>query len=310
MTEASEPILTAGSGAMPRTSRLTTLLYRYESLRGYVLMSPTLLIMIIGIAIPFLILIVMSFWTRIGTELIMTPSLTNYSRVFSEPIFAELFWRTFSMSSTATVATVVLCYPMAYFVAFHVHRNKLMWLVLVTLPFWISYLLRIFVWRVILGWEGMINSGLLAVGLIEAPLEFLLYSRSAVVITLTHSWAAFAILPLYVSLEKIDKSLLEAATDLGDGPVARFFRITLPLSMPGVIAATFLIFIPTTGEFITPTLVGGPDSTMLGNLLQAQFGALNNPPMGATISILLMLWIAAIGLVFIYLTRVARERAA
>jgi spermidine/putrescine transport system permease protein len=162
---------------------------------------------------------------------------------------------------------------------------------------------------VILGWEGMINSGLMAVGLIEAPLEFLLYSRSAVVITLTHSWAAFAILPLYVSLEKIDRSLLEAATDLGDGPAARFLRITLPLSMPGVIAATFLIFIPTMGEFITPTLVGGPDSTMLGNLLQAQFGALNNPPMGATLSILLMLWIAAIGVAFLYLTRLARDRS-
>ncbi|MCC5975067.1 MAG: ABC transporter permease [Rubellimicrobium sp.] len=294
---------------MSKTGRLTTLLYRHEALRGYVLMSPTLIIMMIGIAIPFLILIVMSFWTRVGTELIMTPTITNYARAFSEPIFAELFWRTFSMSGMATVATVVLCYPMAYFVAFHVHRNKLMWLVLVTLPFWISYLLRIFVWRVILGWEGMINSGLIAVGLIEAPLEFLLYSRSAVVITLTHSWAAFAILPLYVSLEKIDRSLLEAATDLGDGPAARFFRITLPLSMPGVIAATFLIFIPTMGEFITPTLVGGPDSTMLGNLLQAQFGALNNPPMGATLSILLMLWIAAIGVAFLYLTRLARDRS-
>ena len=102
-----------------------------------------------------------------------------------------------------------------------------------TLPFWTSYLLRIFTWKVILGYQGAINSGLMYLGFIDAPLEFLLYSPSAVVITLTHAWAAFAILPIYVSLEKIDKSLLEASADLGDGPVARFLRVTLPLSLPG-----------------------------------------------------------------------------
>jgi spermidine/putrescine transport system permease protein len=150
----------------------------------------------------------------------------------------------------------------------------------------------------------------MATGLIEAPLEFLLYSQTAVIITLAHAWAAFAILPLYVSLEKIDKSLLEAATDLGDGPLRRFLRITLPLSMPGVIAACFLIFIPTTGDYITPALLGGPDGAMIGNFIQLQFGAVNNWPMGATLSIVLMLWIAAIALVFLFVTRKAQERVA
>ncbi len=189
----------------------------------------------------------------------------------------------------ATVLTVALCYPMAYYVAFHVHRNKMMWIVLMTLPFWTSYLLRVFAWKVVLGYEGVINSGLMWLGLIDAPLEFLLYSPTAVIITLAHAWAAFAILPLYVSLEKIDKSLLEAATDLGDGPMRRFFRITLPLSLPGVISASFLIFIPTTGDYITPALLGGPDGAMIGNLIQLQFGPVNNWPMGAALSIVLML---------------------
>ncbi len=161
----------------------------------------------------------------------------------------------------------------------------------------------------ILGYEGVINASLMGTGLIDAPLEFLLYSQTAVIITLAHAWAAFAILPMYVSLEKIDRSLLEAAADLGDGPATRFLRITLPLSMPGVIAASVLIFIPTTGDYITPALLGGPDGAMIGNLIQLQFGAVNNWPMGAALSIILMLWIAAIGLVFLFVARRAQQAA-
>ena len=113
-----------------------------------------------------------------------------------------------------------------------------------------------------------------------------------------------------MSLEKIDRSLLEAATDLGDGPVRRFLRITLPLSMPGVLAAFFLIFIPTTGDYITPALLGGPDGAMIGNIIQLQFGAVNNWPMGAALSIVLTLWIAAIGLVFLMMSHIVERRAA
>jgi len=294
-----------------RTSgRIARFLRRNEGLHSYLLMSPTLIILTIGVIIPCLILLVISFWTRAGIGFDTMPSLANYARGVNEPMFGILLGRSFKISGIATIATIAICYPMAYFVAFHVHRNKMLWLILITLPFWISYLLRVFAWKVILGFEGVINSSLLWLGWIEAPLEFLLYSPTGVIITLTHAWAAFAILPLYVSLEKIDKSLLVAATDLGDGPVARFFRITLPLSMPGVIAASFLIFIPTTGDYITPALLGGPDGMMIGNLIQAQFGAINNWPMGATLAIILMLWIAAVAVAFLYLTRLAQARIA
>jgi spermidine/putrescine transport system permease protein len=143
----------------------------------------------------------------------------------------------------------------------------------------------------------------MALGLIDAPLEFLLYSPSAIVITLTHAWAAFAILPIYVSLEKIDKSLLEASADLGDGPVARFLRVTLPLSLPGVIASTILIFIPTVGDYVTPILVGGPDGLMIGNIIQIHFGNVNNWPMGAALAISMMLVVAFIAAVFVLLTK-------
>lgn len=272
-------------------------------------MSPTMLIMTIGIVIPFLILVAMSLWTRDGFGFDTTVSLDNYMRTWNEPISGALLKRSFWVSGVATVATVALCYPMAYFVAFHVHRNKMMWIILMTLPFWTSYLLRVFAWKVILGYEGVINSGLMGLGLIEAPLSVLVYSKTAVIVTLAHAWAAFAILPLYVSLEKIDKSLLEAATDLGDGPMARFWRITFPLSMPGIIAASFLIFIPTTGDYITPALLGGPDGMMIGNFIQANFGPVNNWPMGSALAIVLMLWISAIALVFLFLTRLAERRA-
>ncbi|MFN3262997.1 MAG: ABC transporter permease [Pikeienuella sp.] len=278
--------------------------------RGFALMSPTLLFLLVGVAVPFFVLLLISFWTRDGFGFDTTPTLANYLRVWNEPIFGAFLSRSLWISGVVTVVTVLLCYPMAYYVAFHVHRHKMLWIILMTLPFWTSYLLRIFAWKVILGYEGVINASLLSLGWIAAPLEFLLYSPTAVIVTLAHAWAAFAILPLYVSLEKIDRSLLEAAADLGDGPARRFFRITLPLSMPGVLSAFFLIFIPTTGDYITPALLGGPDGAMIGNLIQLQFGAVNNWPMGAALSIVLTLWIAAIGLVFLVLSRILAERAA
>ena len=286
---------------------LGALFLRSEPLRGYTLLTPTLLIMAFGICIPFAILIAMSFWTQQGFDFDMTLTLANYSTAFEQPIYEALLLRSLAISGTCTIATVLLSYPMAYYVAFHVHQHKMIWIILITLPFWTSYLLRVFAWKIILGYNGVINSGLKGLGLIDQPLEFLLYSQSAVMITLAHAWAAFAILPMYVSLEKIDRTLLEAATDLGDGPVARFLRVTLPLSLPGIIAATLIMFIPTVGDYITPALLGGPDGVMIGNLIQAQFGKVNNWPMGAALAVAMMITVAVCALTFMLVTRKAKE---
>ena len=253
--------------------------------------------------IPFAILVAMSFWTQHIFEFDTTFSLANYGEMLDKPMYRVLLTRSLAISGACTVATVLLAYPMAYYVAFHVHRHKMVWIILMTLPFWSSYLLRVFAWKIILGFNGAINSSLMGLGWLEKPLEFLLYSPTAVVLTLTHAWAAFAILPIYVSLEKIDRSLLEAATDLGDGPVKRFIGVTLPLSLPGVIAASLLIFIPTVGDFVTPALVGGPDGAMIANLIQVQFGRINNWPMGAALSLAMMVIIAAISLLYIWMAR-------
>lgn len=292
----------------PRNGRLGRMLYRSESLRGYALLSPTLIFMGLTVLVPFIILIVMSLWTQVGFDFDTSLSTDNYEQIVERPIYGALLGRSLWISGVTTVVTVLLCYPMAYYVAFHVHRNKMLWIVLMTLPFWTSYLLRVFAWKIILGYEGVINSALMTAGLIESPLEFLLYSKEAVIITLAHAWAAFALLPIYVSLEKIDRSLLEAATDLGDGPVRRFLRVTLPLSLPGVISASLLIFIPTTGDYVTPALLGGPDGSMIGILIQKQFGPINNWPMGAALAISLMLIIAGISVLFILLTLFVRKR--
>ena len=306
---------TAVSGAIaePRgtlRAGLGALFMRHEPLRAYALLSPTLLIMAFGICIPFAILIAMSLWTQVGFDFDTTLTLANYGTALEQPVYKALLLRSLAISGTCTIATVLLSYPMAYYVAFHVHKHKMIWIILMTLPFWTSYLLRVFAWKVILGYNGVINSGLIGLGFIDQPLEFLLYSPTAVVITLAHAWAAFAILPMYVSLEKIDRSLLEAATDLGDGPMARFLRVTLPLSLPGIIAATLIIFIPTVGDYITPALLGGPDGIMIGNMIQAQFGKVNNWPMGAALAISMMITVSVCALTFIFVTRKAKEHIA
>jgi spermidine/putrescine transport system permease protein len=262
-----------------------------------------MIVMVCGLGLPLVIMVLFSFWTQHVFDFDTALTLKNYETVVGRPIYSALFLRSLAISGAATMATLLLAYPMAYFVAFHVHKNKFIWIILMTLPFWTSYLLRVFCWKIILGFNGVINTGLMSIGLIDEPLAALLYSPTAVVITLTHAWAAFAILPLFVSLEKIDKSLLEAATDLGDGPIKRFIGITLPLSLPGIIAATLLIFIPTVGDYVTPALVGGPDGMMIANIIQAQFGRINNWPMGAALSIAMMILITAISLIYMWVAR-------
>ncbi len=270
----------AEPGAVPGwtavNGRWSTWLRRREWARGYLLMSPTLLVMVAMLIVPMIALVIMSFWTQTVLEIDRTFTLENYWHLI-EPagegdevptwmgipfplkraVYLVLLLKSILMSLAATVAVILLAYPMAYFLAFRVKRHKMLWLMLITMPFWTSYLLRVFAWKMMLGFNGVINSGLIKLGLIDEPLEFLLYNPTAVVITLAHAWAAFAILPIYVSLEKIDRSLLEAATDLGDRPWERFLRVTLPLSLPGLISAALLVFIPTVGDYVTPTLVGG-----------------------------------------------------
>ncbi|WP_433990200.1 Spermidine/putrescine transport system permease protein PotB (plasmid) [Pseudoseohaeicola sp. NH-UV-7] len=265
-----------------------------EHRQGLTLISPTLIYALIMLAAPLLMVLTFSFWTQNYLDIDRTLTLDNYREAWSQPIYQVLLYRSIRISLIVTFVTVLLAFPIAYYLSFHVKRRKALWLFLITVPFWTSYLLRVFLWKVILGYNGVLNSTLMNLGFIDEPLTFILYNANAVVLTLAHAWAPFAILPIFVALEKIDRSLLEAAEDLGDGPMRRFFRVTLPLAMPGVVAATLIVLIPTVGDFITPRLVGGTDGLMISNMIQIQFGKANNAPLGAALAVTSMVVVAFI----------------
>ncbi len=281
-------------------SRLARVFHRSRGLRGAALLSPTLIAMAAVLAAPLAMLALYSFWRQDDLGLDTHITLAQYASVLSRASYRALFVRSVAISGLVTLATVALAYPMAYFVAFRVEKTKFLWLVLLTIPFWTSYLLRVFAWKVILGYNGVINSAFMSLGLIKAPLAFLLYNPFAVVVTLAH--------PIYVSLEKIDRSLLDAAADLGDGPIRRFFRVTLPLSLPGVIGAAVLIFVPTTGDYVTPTLVGGADGVMIANVIEVEFDRIGNWPLGAALSIASMAIVAVLTITAIGAARTAMAR--
>lgn len=272
--------------------------------RGLILVSPPFLYALLLLAVPLATIVLFSFWTQDYLDISTSFTLANYTEAFGDPLYMQLLRRSLLIAGAVTVATVVLAFPIAYFVSFHVApERKSLWLFLITIPFWTSYLIRVFLWKVILGYNGVLNSGLQGLGLIDAPLSVILYNANAVVITLAHAFAPFAILPIFVALEKIDRSLLEASMDLGETRTTTFLRVTLPLAMPGVVAAVLIVFIPTIGDYVTPRLVGGPDGLMIANMIQTQFLRLNNAPMGATLAVLAMLSVTAVSLIFIWLNR-------
>jgi spermidine/putrescine transport system permease protein len=300
---AQQGTITSVESARPWSSALRACFLRHEWLRGYTLLSPTLLVMIGALALPIFTLVVYSFWTQDYVHIDQTATLKNYETFIDKWMYGNLLLRSIRMSATVTIINILLAFPIAYFLAFRVRKNIMTWLILINLPFWTSYLLRVLAWKIMLGNNGVINSSLLDLGIIQGPLEFLLYSRFAVILTLVHAWAAFAILPIYLSLSKIDRSLLEAAADLGESPFRTFLRVTLPLSMPGVIAAAVIQFIPTVGDYITPMMVGGPRGMMFGQIIAAQFGEANNMPLGSALTIIMMLTITAIVFTFIWLSQ-------
>ena len=275
-----------------------------ETKRGLTLIAPPLAYAVALLAVPLAAILLFSFWTQDYLTIDRALSLRNYREALTDPIYPAIMLRSLGISGAVTLITVILAFPVAYFVSFRIApERKSLWLFLITIPFWTSYLLRIFLWKVILGYNGVVNSALTGIGLIDEPLNWILYNANAVVITLSHAFAPFAILPIFVALEKIDRSLLEASRDLGENAVATFIRVTLPLAAPGVVAALLIVFIPTVGDYITPAQVGGPGGLMIANVIQAQFRDLNNAPLGAALSVLAMLIVTIIALATLWLAR-------
>ena len=224
-----------------------------DAAHGAALIAPPAVYALLFLAAPLVTILAFSFWTQDFLTIDRTFTLANYREALTDPLYRLLMLRSLLIAGAVTLATVLLAFPVAYFVSFRVDpARKPLWIFLITLPFWTSYLIRVFLWKVILGFNGVVNSALQGLGLIDEPLTFLLYNANSVVITLAHAYAPFAILPIYVALEKIDRSLLEASRDLGETRLTTFLRVTLPLSMTGVVAATLIVFIPTVGDYVTP----------------------------------------------------------
>lgn len=277
---------------------------RSDTAQGLALVSPTFVYALLLLAAPIALVVALSLWTQDYLTLIRTPTLNNYREAWGELIYQTLMFRSLKLSMLVTFLTIMLAFPVAYYVSFYVDpKRKPFWIFMITIPFWTSYLMRIFLWKVILGYNGVINGSLMMLGIIESPIREIAYSQNAVIITLAHAWVPFAILTIFVALEKIDRSLLEAAEDLGDGPFRRFIHITLPLAMPGVVAATVIVFIPTIGDYVTPRLVGGPNGLMISNMIELQFKKANNAPLGAALALSAMFLVTLISLVFVWLNR-------
>ncbi|WP_306754949.1 ABC transporter permease [Paracoccus actinidiae] len=275
-----------------------------QARQGYALIAPPFLYALLVLAAPLLTILTYSFLTDGYLEVVRDFTMANYVQVWTDPIVRTIMVRSLMVSALVTLVTVLLAFPVAYYVSFMVRpEKKSLWLFLITIPFWTSYLIRVFLWKVILGYNGVINSSLTGLGIIDEPLTFILYNVNSIVITLAHAYAPFAILPIFVALEKIDRSLLEAGRDLGESRAMTFWRVTLPLAMPGVLAAVLIVFIPTIGDYVTPELIGGGKIPMIANLIQVQMLALDNRPLGSALAVTAMAIVALVSIVFLLINR-------
>ena len=282
---------------------------RSEAASGLSMIAPPGIYVILLLAVPLFTVLLTSFYTDGVTETgskAVLPILTfeNYHEVWTKPIYRVLMLRSLFVSMSVTLITVLLAYPIAYFVSFHVAPSKKsLWLFLITIPFWTSYIIRVFLWKVVLGYNGVFSSGLEMLGITGEPMSFLTNGTVAVTVTLAHAYAPFAILPIFVALEKIDRSFLEAGQDLGESKFATFLRVTLPLSMPGVIASVMIVFIPTVGDYVTPDLMGGGKLPLIANAIETQMLKLQHRALGSAMAVSAMAIVAAVTLLFLLANR-------
>ncbi|MEX0626128.1 MAG: ABC transporter permease, partial [Chloroflexota bacterium] len=259
---------------------------------------------------PLLLAILISFRGERGPidfGSLLQLSTLQYEKVVDSPSWVRLLGISAVMALIVAAMATVLAFPIAYFLAFRARHRAPIFLVLLLVPAATSFLMRVLAWKLLLGSSGAINSFLVWIGVIHEPIGLLLYSQAAVVITLVYVWIPFAALPIYAALQRVDRSHLEAAADLGSGPWSRFWRVTVPLSLPGVLATFFMVFIPTIGEYVTPFLVGGTEGIMYGNLIQDFFTRAGNWPLGSALAVIML--VVTLALVAIALRIVDLRRA-
>jgi spermidine/putrescine transport system permease protein len=259
---------------------------------------PPLLWVALFLLTPYLLMFCFSFWSvSPSQEIVHQWNFTNYRELAAKALYPETLFRSMWIAARVTIFSLLLGYPLAYYLSFRAGRRKDLFYQLVIIPLWVSYLVRAYAWKTILGSDGVLNTLLQYVHLTRHPLDFLLYSPFAVVLTLTHIYTPFAFLPIYAALEHIPRNLVEASHDLGASPFQTFWRVIFPLSIPGVLAGATFAFVLSLGDFLAPLLLGGPSGIMISNIVVSLFGAAYNWPLGAAISLCML--ILVIGLLFL-----------
>ena len=250
---------------------------------------PPLLWVGLFLLLPYALMFAHSFWLVRDGFLVHEWNLQNYAKLFHNPVYLEVLFRTMRIAASVTLLSLLLGYPLAYFMSFEAGVRKELFYQLVIVPLWVSYLVRGYAWKTILGSDGVLNGFLQYFHVTKEPVGFFLYSPFAVILMLTHIYTPFVFLPLYASLEHIPRNLIEASHDLGASPRATFFRVILPLSLPGLLAGATFAFVLTLGDFLGPLLVGGPSSIMIANIVQSLFGTAYDWPLGSAISVSILL---------------------
>ncbi len=266
--------------------------------RGYkaAVALPPLVWVALFLFIPYVLMLSHSFWSVSSGQLVRNWNLGNYAQLLHNPMYFEVLLRSMRIAASVTLLALLLGYPLAYYLSFHAGPRKELLYQLVIVPLWVSYLVRGYAWKTILGSDGVLNGFLQYSGITHAPVEFFLYSPFAVVLTLTHIYTPFTFLPIYASLEHIPRPLIEASQDLGASPRATFWRVILPLSLPGLLAGATFAFVLTLGDFLAPILVGGASGVMIANIMQTLFGAAYQWPLGSAIAMCILLLV--VGLLF------------
>jgi len=259
---------------------------------------PPLVWATVFLLIPYLLMFCYSFWSvSMAQTIVHSWTLDNYRELLRVNVYWQTLFRSMWIAARVMLFSLLLGYPLAYYLSFHAAKRKDLLYQLVIIPLWVSYLVRAYAWKTILGSDGVLNTLLQYTHLSKHPLEFLLYSPFAVVLTLTHIYTPFTMLPIYASLEHIPRNLVEASHDLGGSPSQTFWRVIFPLSIPGVLAGATFAFVLSLGDFLAPLLLGGPSGIMISNIVVSLFGAAYNWPLGAAISLCML--VLVVGLLFI-----------
>ncbi|HJN61252.1 MAG TPA: ABC transporter permease, partial [Alphaproteobacteria bacterium] len=251
---------------------------------------------IVVLLIPYVIMLMISFYSKQFPFHVPDFQFGNYLKIFDDPQYFQVLLRSLKISVLVSLVAFALAYPLTYYLVFKVrsHRVRMIIYVATIIPLWVSYLLRAYTWKTILGTEGILNSFLMWIGIIDEPISLFLYNQFAMVVTMAYIFTPYMVMPLFASLEKIPRNLVEASKDLGVGRMGTFLRITLPLSVPGILAGFTFTFCLSFGDFISPQLVGGPSSNMISNVVATQFGISMNWPLGSALSMIMLFIVVVI----------------